>query len=1066
MYGEENLYASESNPYLLDFEVLGDNNTDVEQSKTIKTINNNNIVIKYANVISNDGGWQIVRPNGYFYNPINNNAHNNKISGIKSIKYTSNENSSLSLHYGYSINNEQIIYSNSETLEANSKYVFDTERPSYFYIKNEGTNNVDIDKFEIEYSCEENDYPRNNLKVLMIGNSFADDTLFYSARIANSYGINLELYDSYIGGCTINQHYNNLCNNNASYSMRRMNGDEWDYTDGQTLSQIINYKNWDIITFQQASAEIGRANSYSNLANLVSEVRSIVGNGPKFYWHQTWAYDSTYMEYYDYFSYFNNNPVTMYNAIIDCYENEVEPLDLFDKFIPAGTAVQNLRTSYMKENFTRDGKHMSGAHGRYLLGLNFISTIMNIDLDLSPSEFVPAEINSSFKKVAYEAIRNARNNPRSITNSIYTTTEIADYDLSNYVEIDPGFVGCSYYNSTDSSNYNKRQGNTKGTSNLYVTTNRFTSTTLPVGSLVFSPEGFGYRPEAWTSDSVQYSRPNESYQNVLEITDDFWSSYQYRAFNIFKSGKTPLSDQYVDEQYHQIFDSFHIFVPKASAAGLKTLDQNDYYENDSDLFSNNGLDIDTYERVRLDPIIGFYKCDSYYSLMNSYIDTTAQRFVCTRPFASNNGDLSEGTVIIVDSGFQWRSDCWGDHGTHERPNNVSTNFTALTSEFMSGLRVRTFNVSKTDNSTLVNQNAIEFMNHMRIYKPIQGVDIPVTGVSINPDSLTVGVGTNYKLKAVITPSNASYKAVVWSSDAPGVASISSNGTITANSIGYATITVETLDGGYTAYCTIEVIAASTYPTGTFRGIAYYNYINSNLLISIGTRDNGLVGVKFRTQDIQATGISYNDLTKEFTIITAGSYDGYTFGNIIGTYDDTYEELTNITITGTINEYVYNNGTIYATRPTFRADCDGTTEELQSQFKRRYMSGSWQVDNSNADRLTSNTTEYVSGIGALKRRGYSSNAVALNFNNDFSPAITVSNVSFWVYNPSGNNITLRMWGYKGTGLSSNFETANITARSNQWTFINMYFEEKTIYNWQIADFQNTGVYLTFDEICFF
>ena len=131
-----------------------------------------------------------------------------------------------------------------------------------------------------------------------------------------------------------------------------------------------------------------------------------------------------------------------------------------------------------------------------------------------------------------------------------------------------------------------------------------------------------------------------------------------------------------------------------------------------------------------------------------------------------------------------------------------------------------------------------------------------------------------------------------------------------------------------------------------------------------------------------------------------------------------------------------------------------------------MSGSWQVDNSNADRLTSNTTEYVSGIGALKRRGYSSNAVALNFNNDFSPAITVSNVSFWVYNPSGNNITLRMWGYKGTGLSSNFETATITARSNQWTFINMYFEEKTIYNWQIADFQNTGVYLTFDEICFF
>ena len=96
----------------------------------------------------------------------------------------------------------------------------------------------------------------------------------------------------------------------------------------------------------------------------------------------------------------------------------------------------------------------------------------------------------------------------------------------------------------------------------------------------------------------------------------------------------------------------------------------------------------------------------------------------------------------------------------------------------------------------------------------------------------------------------------------------------------------------------------------------------------------------------------------------------------------------------------------------------------------------------------------------------SKIVALNFNNDFSPAITVSNVSFWVYNPSGNDITLRMWGYRGTGLSSNFETGSVTAIAGQWTYLQMGFTSATIYNWQIADFQNTGVYLTFDEICLF
>ena len=67
-----------------------------------------------------------------------------------------------------------------------------------------------------------------------------------------------------------------------------------------TLADIIDSNTWDIITFQQASAEIGRPNTYDNLSNLVSLVRQRVGSSPKFYWYQTWAYDEDYMDYYDY----------------------------------------------------------------------------------------------------------------------------------------------------------------------------------------------------------------------------------------------------------------------------------------------------------------------------------------------------------------------------------------------------------------------------------------------------------------------------------------------------------------------------------------------------------------------------------------------------------------------------------------------------------------------------------------------------------------------------------------------------------------------------------------------
>lgn len=1061
------LKASESNPYTLNFGELGNNNSDIEQSTILTTAGNNNVEIKFSNVIENNNGWQIIKPNGYFYNPINGYSHKNKISGIKSIKYTSGSSNSLSLHYGYTCNNSQVIYTCEETINSNTKFEFDGERPSYFYIKNNSNSNISIDDFEIEYTCEETVYPRNNLKVLMVGNSFSDDTIFYASRIAESYGINLELYDAYIASCTIDIHYNKLTNNNADYSLRSMNGSEWNYLNNQTLTSILNYESWDIITVQQASSAIGRASSYSNLSNLVNGIRNVVGSNPKLYWYQTWSYDSTYMEYNDYFSYFNNNPVTMYNAINTCYDSQVASLGVFDKLIPAGTVVQNLRTSYMGETFTRDGKHMSSVHGRYLLGLNLISSILNIDLDLSPNSYRPSEINSSFNNVAYESIRNARKSPKAITNSNYVTSIMGDYDLSNYTEIDPGFVGCSFYNSTDSSNYNKRQGNTSGTSNQYVTTTRFTSSTLPVGSLVFCPEGFGYRPEAWTSDSQQSTRPNESYQNVLEIDSSFWNGYQYRAFNIFKAGKSVLSGEYVDEQYHQVFDGFRIFVPNASAAGLRTLDQNDYYEADKTLFTNNSSNIDWYERVHLDPIIGFYKCDSYYYLMNSHVDDTAKKFVCTRPFVTANGDLPENTVIIVDTGFQWRSDCWSDHGTHSRPSNVTTNYTTLTSDFMSELRVRTFNVSETGGA-YVGQNAIGFINHMRIYVPINDIDIPVEDVSLNSNNISIEVGGSYKLSATVSPNNATYKAVTWSSSNTAVATVANDGTVTGVSTGNATITITTLDGGYIDTCYVEVTSASAvpYPTGTFKGTVNVLGNNFMLLISIGTRSNGIIYVRIYESSADATSITYNDSTMQFSITTTGNYSGYSYGTITGTYDASNDQLINISCNGSISSYISGNGSITVPRPTLRADCDGTTQELQSQFKRRYMSGSWQVDNSNADRLTSNTTEYVSGTGALKRRGYSGNAVALNFNNDFSPAIIVSNVSFWVYNPSGNDITLRMWGYRGTGLSSNFETGSVTARAGQWTYLQMGFTSTTIYNWQIADFQNTGVYLTFDEICLF
>ena len=128
-----------------------------------------------------------------------------------------------------------------------------------------------------------------------------------------------------------------------------------------------------------------------------------------------------------------------------------------------------------------------------------------------------------------------------------------------------------------------------------------------------------------------------------------------------------------------------------------------------------------------------------------------------------------------------------------------------------------------------------------------------------------------------------------------------------------------------------------------------------------------------------------------------------------------------------------------------------------------MSGSWQVDSSNNDRFVS----YENGVAgsAMQRRGYGSGAVAVNLAADMEP-VEVSNIGFWVYNSSANDITLRMWIYKGANLSNNAELGSVTAVAGQWTYCRMGFTKAAIYNFQIADFTNSGVALVFDNICLF
>ena len=88
------------------------------------------------------------------------------------------------------------------------------------------------------------------------------------------------------------------------------------------------------------------------------------------------------------------------------------------------------------------------------------------------------------------------------------------------------------------------------------------------------------------------------------------------------------------------------------------------------------------------------------------------------------------------------------------------------------------------------------------------VNVPVTGVTLDNTTLTITVGGTSTLTANVAPNDATDKDVTWSSSDSSVATVNTNGVITAVAAGKATVTVTTKDGNKTATCVVTVEAAA------------------------------------------------------------------------------------------------------------------------------------------------------------------------------------------------------------------------------------------------------------------
>ena len=81
----------------------------------------------------------------------------------------------------------------------------------------------------------------------------------------------------------------------------------------------------------------------------------------------------------------------------------------------------------------------------------------------------------------------------------------------------------------------------------------------------------------------------------------------------------------------------------------------------------------------------------------------------------------------------------------------------------------------------------------------------VTEITLDIDEKVLYTGDELTLVQTVLPADASDKSVIWTSSDESVAAVDENGVVTAVARGFAVITATTVDGGFTAECSIEVV---------------------------------------------------------------------------------------------------------------------------------------------------------------------------------------------------------------------------------------------------------------------
>ncbi|MBO5737240.1 MAG: DUF4886 domain-containing protein [Clostridia bacterium] len=318
------------------------------------------------------------------------------------------------------------------TTESNiNYYTIDTSKYNAAKL---GTYEITVSLGEVSYTYNVTVNKATTLKLLMIGNSFSQDTVEWMPQIAKSLGFtDIVIGNLMIGGCTLETHYQNVQNNAALYLFDYYQNGTWTRGADFTTSILtgLRFAEWDFVSLQQQSGASGNPATYNSaLDGMIDYVKSNALNSDvRLVWNMTWAYPAGSGWFG---GLYNNDQMEMYNAITSTVQAKIVTNDNFVLISPAGTAIQNGRTSYIgdyypgegeefahtRDEWNRDGAHLTEYEGRFTSSLSMFCTLTGYTPD-EISYVPPANIDDLEARVIRESVKNALANPFAVTNSNY-----------------------------------------------------------------------------------------------------------------------------------------------------------------------------------------------------------------------------------------------------------------------------------------------------------------------------------------------------------------------------------------------------------------------------------------------------------------------------------------------------------------------------------------------------------------------------------------------------------------------------------------------------------------------